>query len=42
MPQGLMLSDLAIAGALLVVAKLLRVHITLLQKIYIPSAVLAG
>ncbi|MGR5118789.1 sodium/glutamate symporter [Vibrio astriarenae] len=42
MPQGLMLSDLAIAGALLIAAKLLRVHITLLQKIYIPSAVLAG
>lgn len=42
MPQGLMLSDLAIAGALLIFAKLLRVRITLLQKIYIPSAVLAG
>ncbi|MGL6261966.1 sodium/glutamate symporter [Vibrio sp. WXL103] len=42
MPQGLMLSDLAIAGGLLIIAKILRVKITLLQKIYIPSAVLAG
>ncbi|WP_322804767.1 sodium:glutamate symporter [Vibrio alfacsensis] len=42
MPQGLMLTDLAIAGCLLIVAKLLRVHLSILQRIYLPSAVLAG
>ncbi|MGF1688777.1 sodium:glutamate symporter [Photobacterium japonica] len=42
MPQGLMLTDLAIAGFLLLVAKILRVHLTLLQRLYLPSAVLAG
>ncbi|MCK6265773.1 sodium:glutamate symporter [Vibrio sp. ZSDE26] len=42
MPQGLMLTDLAIAGLLLLMAKILRVHIPLLQRMYIPSAVLAG
>lgn len=42
MPQGLMLTDLAIAGSLLIIAKILRVHIPLLQRMYIPSAVLAG
>ncbi len=42
MPQGLMLTDLAIAGALLIIAKLLRVHLTFLQRMYMPSAVLAG
>ncbi|WP_087018490.1 sodium/glutamate symporter [Thaumasiovibrio subtropicus] len=42
MPQGLMLTDLAIAGVLLIAAKILRVHLTVLQRIYMPSAVLAG
>ncbi|KOO11321.1 hypothetical protein AKJ18_29710, partial [Vibrio xuii] len=42
MPQGLMLTDLAIAGSLLIIAKILRVHLPLLQRMYIPSAVLAG
>lgn len=42
MPQGLMLTDLAIAGALLLIAKVLRVNIPLLQRLYLPSAVLAG
>lgn len=42
MPQGLMLTDLAIAGALLIAAKILRVHFTFLQRLYVPSAVLAG
>ncbi|RJX65206.1 sodium:glutamate symporter [Vibrio sinensis] len=42
MPKGLMLTDLAIAGCLLIIAKILRVHVPLLQKMYIPSAVLAG
>jgi len=42
MPQGLMLTDLAIAGFLLLIAKILRVHLPLLQRMYLPSAVLAG
>ncbi|MGF1909750.1 sodium:glutamate symporter [Vibrio kasasachensis] len=42
MPQGLMLTDLAIAGCLLLLAKILRVHLSLLQRMYLPSAVLAG
>ncbi|MEZ8093920.1 sodium:glutamate symporter [Photobacterium swingsii] len=42
MPNGLMLSDLAIAGGLLILGKVLRVHITLLQRMYLPSAVIAG
>lgn len=42
MPKGLMLTDLAIAGLLLIVAKVIRVHTPLLQRMYIPSAVLAG
>ncbi|MDA0148989.1 sodium/glutamate symporter [Vibrio sp. LaRot3] len=42
MPQGLMLTDLAIAGFLLIAAKILRVHLSLLQRMYVPSAVLAG
>ncbi|GAJ70651.1 LOW QUALITY PROTEIN: sodium/glutamate symporter [Vibrio sp. JCM 18904] len=42
MPKGLMLTDLAIAGLLLILAKVIRVHAPLLQRMYIPSAVLAG
>ncbi len=42
MPNGLMLTDLAIAGGLLILGKVLRVHITLLQRMYLPSAVIAG
>ncbi|WP_031780386.1 sodium/glutamate symporter [Vibrio diabolicus] len=42
MPKGLMLTDLAIAGLLLIAAKVIRVHMPLLQRMYIPSAVLAG
>lgn len=42
MPKGLMLTDLAIAGLLLILAKVIRVHTPLLQRMYIPSAVLAG
>ncbi len=42
MPNGLMLTDLAIAGLLLIIAKILRVHLPLLQRMYVPSAVLAG
>ncbi|MFD2176890.1 sodium/glutamate symporter [Veronia pacifica] len=42
MPKGLMLTDLAIAGFLLIVAKVLRVHLPILQRLYVPSAVLAG
>ncbi|MCZ6022844.1 hypothetical protein O4N62_19645 [Vibrio parahaemolyticus] len=32
MPKGLMLTDLAIAGLLLIVAKVIRVHTPLLQR----------
>lgn len=35
MPKGLMLTDLAIAGLLLIVAKVIRVHTPLLQRMYI-------
>ncbi|WP_234493826.1 sodium/glutamate symporter [Vibrio maritimus] len=42
MPNGLMLSDLAIAGGLLLLGKVLRVHLTVFQRMYLPSAVIAG
>lgn len=32
MPKGLMLTDLAIAGLLLILAKVIRVHTPLLQR----------
>ncbi len=36
MPNGLMLSDLAIAGALLLLGKILRVHFSIFQRLYLP------
>ncbi|WP_026972800.1 sodium/glutamate symporter [Aliagarivorans marinus] len=42
MTNWLMLNDFAIAGCLLLLGKVIRVHSRLLQRFYLPSAVIAG